>query len=166
MRARAERGNTGPMKKRDLRPLGPSQRQLRVGELVRRSVTDVLLRGDLFDPDLAGASIVVTEARPSPDLRHVTVFISVLGGKNEEKILASLRRHAPQLRRAATEGINLKYSPQLHFQLDGVYDQMDATNRLFADPKVQQDLRKSSDADDDDWDDDGDSGSDRGDGGE
>ena len=119
---------------------GPSQRQLRVGEVVRRAVTDMLMRGDLFDPDLEGRSIVVTEARPSPDLRNVTLYVSVLGGKDEERVLAGLRRHAGRIRREAVAGLGLRSTPALSFEIDRTFDRMDDTNRLFADPKVRRDV--------------------------
>ena len=120
---------------------GPSQRQLRVGEVVRRAVTDMLMRGDLYDPDLEGRSIVVTEARPSPDLKNVTLYVSVLGGQDEERVLSALRRNVKRIRHEAVAGLGLRSTPSLSFEIDGVYDRMDATNRMFADPKVRQDLR-------------------------
>lgn len=119
---------------------GPSQRQLRVGEVVRRAVTDMLMRGDLFDPDLEGQSIIVTEARPSPDLRNVTLYISVLGGKKEGRALEALRRNAKRIRREALADLGLRSVPNLSFEIDRTYDQMDHTAQMFADPKVQQDL--------------------------
>ncbi len=121
---------------------GPSQRQLRVGEVVRRAVTDMLMRGDLFDPDLAGQSIVVTEARPSPDLRNVTLYVSVLGGRNEGRALEALRRNGKRIRREALADLGLRSVPNLSFEIDRTYDRMDDTSRMFADPKVRQDLEE------------------------
>ena len=123
---------------------GPSQRQLRVGEVVRRAVTDMLMRGDLFDPDLEGNSVIVTEARPSPDLRNVTLYVSVLGGKNEGRVLEGLRRNAKQIRREALADLGLRSTPALTFEIDHTFDRMDDTTRLFADPKVRQDLEDDS----------------------
>lgn len=119
---------------------GPSQRQLRVGEVVRRAVTDMLMRGDLFDPDLAGSSVIVTEASPSPDLRNVTLYISVLGGKNEDTVLKGLRRHASRIRREALAGLGLRSTPALTFEIDRTFDRIDTTTRMFSDPKVRQDI--------------------------
>lgn len=121
---------------------GPSQRQLRVGEVLRRAVTDMLMRGDLFDPDLAGQSIVVTEARPSPDLRNVTLYVSVLGGRNEGRALEALRRNGKRIRREALADLGLRSVPNLSFEIDRTYDRMDDTSRMFADPKVRQDLEE------------------------
>ena len=119
---------------------GPSNRQLRVGEVSRRAVTDMLMRGDLFDPDLEGNSVIVTEAQPSPDLRNVTLYISVLGGKNEDRVLAGLRRNDKQIRREALAGLGLRSTPRLTFEIDRTFDRLDTTTRMFADPKVKQDL--------------------------
>ncbi len=119
---------------------GPSNRQLRVGEVIRRAVTDMLMRGDLFDPDLEGNSVIVTEAQPSPDLRNVTLYVSVLGGKNEDRVLAGLRRNDKQIRREALAGLGLRSTPRLTFEIDRTFDRLDTTTRMFADPKVKQDL--------------------------
>jgi len=126
--------------KRSSHGSGPSQRQLRVGEAIRREVTDMLLRGDIFDPDLTGASVTVTEGQPSPDLRHVTLYVSVLGGKGEEKVLEALRRHAKFIKREALSGMPMKFTPDIRFELDGTFDRMDEAKRMFDDPKVRQDL--------------------------
>jgi len=120
---------------------GPTQRQLRVGEVVRRAVTDLLMRGDLFDPDLEGNSVIVSEAVPSTDLRYVTLYVSVLGGKNEEKVLAGLRRNDKQIRRQALSDLGLRATPVLKYEIDRTYDRIETTARMFSDPKVQQDIR-------------------------
>tara|TARA_Y100000815_G_C12882466_1_gene327043 strand:+ start:72 stop:509 length:438 start_codon:yes stop_codon:yes gene_type:complete len=125
---------------------GPSQRQLKVGELVRRAVSDVLMRGDLHDPDLERFSITVSEARMSPDLRHAEIFVMPLGGAGEEEVVALLDRNRQELRRAVTREVKLKFSPDLRFRLDRSFDRMDETRRLLADDRVKRDL----DADDDD----------------
>ncbi|MEL7117300.1 MAG: ribosome-binding factor A, partial [Pseudomonadota bacterium] len=79
---------------------GPSQRQLRVGELIRRTLSDVLNRGDLHDPDIAGMSITVSEVRTSPDLRVATAYVLPLGGKGRDEALSALNRNKSELRRA------------------------------------------------------------------
>jgi len=119
---------------------GPSQRQLRVGEVVRRAVTDMLMRGDLFDPDLEGNSVIVTEAVPSTDLGTVTLYVSVLGGKNEEGVLAGLRRNDKQIRREALSDLGLRSTPVIKFEIDRTFDRIDTTTRMFSDPKVRQDI--------------------------
>lgn len=134
------------MGKRAPAGVGPSQRQLRVGELVRRALSDVLIRGDLYDPELTRAPITVGECRPSPDLRHVTVFAAPLGGGDGKTMLEALRRNRGALRREVSRAVTLKFAPELHFQLDHVYDRLEETTRLLSNPHVRQSLE----ADDDD----------------
>jgi len=130
---------------------GPSQRQLRVGELIRRTLSDLLARGEVHDPDLAGLSITVGEVRTSPDLRRATVFVMPLGGAGAETALAALRRNRGDLRRAVSREMTLKYAPDLHFVLDDTFDRMDAARRLFAQEAVARDVAadpRDADADD------------------
>jgi ribosome-binding factor A len=119
---------------------GPSQRQLRVGETIRRALADILIRGDFHDPDLDGASITVGEVRCSPDLKHATAFILPLGGHDAECILAALTRAKSELRRQLNRMISLKFSPELHFQLDDTFDRMDDTRRMLGADRVRRDL--------------------------
>lgn len=119
---------------------GPTQRSLRVGELIRRALSDILLRGDVHDDDLAGVSVTVSEVRCSPDLRHATAFVLPLGGKGTDTVLAALARNQRELRRLVTKAISVKYSPDLRFEADRSFDQMDETRRLLASDPVRRDL--------------------------
>jgi len=119
---------------------GPSQRQLRVGELIRRTLADVLLRGEVYDPDIAHMSITVGEVRTSPDLKVATVHVMPLGGQDVELALAALRRNKGELRRHLNRQTELKFSPELRFVADTTFDQMDETRRLFSDETVQRDI--------------------------
>ena len=119
---------------------GPSQRQLRVGELIRRTLSDVLLRGDVHDPDLNRHSITVGEVRTSADLKVATAYVMPLGGQDVEEALKALRRNAPELRHLVAKAMTLKYAPQLRFQLDETFDRLDDTRRLFADERVRRDV--------------------------
>lgn len=119
---------------------GPSQRQLRVSELVRRSLSDVLARGDVHDPDLGRMSITVGEVQCSPDLKYATAFVLPLGGQNKDECLAALRRNKAELRHLVTKGVTLKYAPDLRFEIDETFDRMDDTRRMFSDEHVRQDL--------------------------
>ncbi len=92
---------------------GPSQRQLRVGELIRRTLADVLTRGDIHDPDLNRYSITVGEVRTSPDLKVATAYVVPLGGKGQDDILELLDRNKGELRRAVSKNLTLKFSPEL-----------------------------------------------------
>ncbi|MEM9342852.1 MAG: 30S ribosome-binding factor RbfA [Pseudomonadota bacterium] len=119
---------------------GPSQRQLRVGELLRRRISDVLLRGDIHDPDLNAISITVGEVRCSPDLKVATAYVLPLGGQDIEGTLDALRRNRSEIRRTVAKGLDLKYAPELRFEPDETYDRMDETNRLLAEPGVRRDV--------------------------
>lgn len=126
---------------------GPSQRQLRVGELVRRTLSDVLMRGDVHDADLAGISITVSEVRMSPDLRIATVYVLPLGGGEVRTIIKALARSAYELRRAINKAVKLKFSPELRFMADETFDQMDHTREMLAQDRVQRDLDPVEDPD-------------------
>ena len=131
---------------------GPSQRQLRVGELIRRTLSDVLLRGDVHDPDLNRHSITVGEVRTSPDLKVATAYVLPLGGHDAEEALAALRRNTRELRHQVAKEMTLKYAPDLRFVLDETFDRMDDTRRLFADERVRRDVEGDDAEDDGDWD--------------
>lgn len=119
---------------------GPSQRQLRVGELIRRTLSEVLARGDVHDPDLNRMSITVGEVRTSPDLKVATAYVLPLGGKGQEDVLKLLAKNKFELRRIINKKLTLKYSPDLRFRLDETFDQMDDTRRLFSQESVRRDL--------------------------
>ena len=132
-------------KKRFSQGAGPSQRQLRVGELIRRKLSDIMLRGDLHDPELAHVSVTVGEVRVSPDLRNAIVFVLPLGGVNTDEVTEALNRNKGELRHLVTKGLKLKHAPELKFLADRSYDQMDATNKLLDSPAVRRDLDRDED---------------------
>lgn len=122
---------------------GPSQRQLRVGELIRRTLSDALMKHEIHDPDLNRLSITVGEVRVSPDLRIATVYVLPLGGHARDEAIAALKRNNHELRRVVARNVLLKNVPELRYQIDDTFDRLDAARRLFADEKVQRDLRAS-----------------------
>jgi ribosome-binding factor A len=124
----------------DTQGSGPSQRQLRVGELIRRTLSEVLQRGDVHDPDLAGMSITVGEVRVSPDLKVATAFVLPLGGGNRDVALKALARNKHELRRHVAAGLTLKFAPDLRFRIDDTFDRLDDTRRLFSDARVRRDI--------------------------
>ncbi|MEM9724801.1 MAG: 30S ribosome-binding factor RbfA [Pseudomonadota bacterium] len=128
---------------------GPSQRQQRVGESLRRALSDILMRGDAHDPDLARHSITVTEVRASPDLKQATVYVLPLGGRDADAALEALRRNRGGLRALLGRAVTLKYTPELHFQRDDSFDRMDETRRLLDQEEVRRDLAKPADPSDD-----------------
>ncbi len=118
----------------------PTQRMLRVGEQIRRTLSEILQRGDVHDPDLGRMSITVGEVRMSPDLRVATAFILPLGGHGKQEALAALRRNRHEVRHLVVKGGTQKFAPELRFEIDGTFDQMDATRALLAEDHVRQDL--------------------------
>lgn len=119
---------------------GPSQRQLRVGEVIRRALADILNRGDIHDPELAHVSVTVGEVRTTPDLKRALVFVMPLGGGNADQVIAALNRNKGELRRAVTRAIELKFSPELKFVIDQTFDQLDETRRLLNQETVKKDI--------------------------
>jgi len=119
---------------------GPSQRQLRVGELIRRTLSEVLMQGDIHDPDLNRISVTVGEVRTSPDLKIATAYVMPLGGEGQDDLIALLARNKHELRRIIGKKVGLKYAPDLRFRLDETFDQMDETRRLFDQDTVRRDV--------------------------
>ena len=119
---------------------GPSQRQLRVGELIRRTLSDVLMRGDIHDPDLNRLSVTVGEVCTSPDLKVATAYVLPLGGEGQEDVIGLLARNKGELRRIIGKKLELKYAPDLRFRIDETFDKMDETRRLFEQDNVRRDV--------------------------
>jgi ribosome-binding factor A len=118
----------------------PGQRQLRVGEVIRRALSEILARGELHDPELSHVSVTVSEVRMSPDLRHATAFVLPLGGVNTTEVVRALGRNRAELRRLVTDRIDMRYSPELGFQADTRFDAMDRTRELLRSAPVRRDL--------------------------
>jgi ribosome-binding factor A len=123
----------------------PSQRQLRVGEEIRHALAMIFERGDFRDPDLASAHVTVTEVRASPDLRHMTVFVTPLGGGDAAPLLAALRRAAPFLRGQVAKVVRIKYAPDLVFRADTAIDAAARIEALLHSPAVRRDLERDGD---------------------
>jgi ribosome-binding factor A len=121
------------------RPVGPTQRQLRAGELVRHALVEILREEELQDPDLQGVSVTVTEVRMSPDLRHAVCFVEPLGGAHAPQVVAGLNRVAKFLRGQLGRQIDMKYTPELKFLHDETFDEAARMARLLDDPRVRRD---------------------------
>lgn len=119
---------------------GPTQRQLRAGELVRHALVEILREETLTDPALEAVSVTVTEARVSPDLRHAHVFVEPLGGANATEVVAGLNRVAKFLRGRLGHLIDMKFTPDLKFVHDNTFNNAAYIDRLFDDPRVKADL--------------------------
>lgn len=123
----------------------PSQRQRRVGELIRRTLSEVLARGDVHDPDLTRLSITVGDVRTSPDLKIATVPVMPLGGSDVETAIEALKRNKGELRRLVGGALTLKFAPELRFTPDETFDMLDETRRLLNDETVRRDIQSDDD---------------------
>lgn len=128
---------------------GPSQRQLRVGELIRRGLSEILQRGDVHDADLNRLSVTIGEVRVSPDLRVATVYALPLGGEGKDEVVALLAKNKGELRQLINKKLALKHSPDMRFRLDETFDKMDETRRLFEQEHVRKDIERADQRDDD-----------------
>ena len=122
---------------------GPSQRQLRVGELIRRALSDILMQGTIHDPDLNRISVTVSEVTASPDLKIATAYVCPLGGQGGEDLIALLAKNKSEIRRSISKKLTLKYTPDLRFRIDETFDRMDETRRLFSQDNIKRDLDTS-----------------------
>lgn len=119
---------------------GPSQRQLRVAEEVRRVLAEIFARTEFRDPDLADVRITVTEVRISPDLKHATVFVARLGRSDVAELLPALKRVTPFLRTRLSHALRLRGVPDLHFQPDTALDYAMEVDNMLRQPEVRRDL--------------------------
>ena len=125
---------------------GPSVRVLRVGEQVRHILSDILARGDVHDDVLSQHPVSVTEVRMSPDLRHATVFVKPLLGKDEEAVLKALRTNTAYLQKTVAAKVRMKYAAKLKFLADESFDEASHIDALLRDPKVARDLAEPEDS--------------------
>jgi len=119
---------------------GPSVRVLKVGEQVRHVLADILQRGDVHDDTLASHLVSVTEVRMSPDLRHATVFVKALLGRDEAAVLKALRTNTAYLQREVAKRVKTKFAAKLKFVSDESFEEGSHIDALLRDPKVAQDL--------------------------
>ena len=127
---------------------GPTQRQLRAGELVRHALVEAFRVEDFADPVLAEISVTVTEVRMSPDLRHAVCFVTPLGGEHVPEVVAALNRASRLLRGRLGRMVDLKFTPDLKFIPDDSFDEAERMSRLFSDPKIRRDLESHEDDED------------------
>jgi ribosome-binding factor A len=130
---------------RDSSTPGGSQRQLRVGELVRHAMADMLTRGDVHDPVIEGHLITVPEVRMTPDLRLATIYIMPLAGRDADEVLAAFERHKKFLRGEIAHRINLKFAPDIRFRIDERFAEAERIEKLLRSPAVKRDLEDEGD---------------------
>jgi ribosome-binding factor A len=123
----------------------PSQRQLRVGELVRHAVADMLARGEVHDPVLENHLVTVPEVRMSGDLRLATIYVMPLGGRDRQEVLDALERNKRYLRGEIARHVNLKFAPDIRFHIDERFDEAERIEKLLRTPAVQRDLDRDND---------------------
>jgi ribosome-binding factor A len=134
-------------RQKNTRDSGPnaSQRQLRVGELVRHAVAEMLTRGDVHDPVIEGHLITVPEVRMSPDLRLATIYVMPMGGRDTEQVVAAFERHKKFLRTEIAHRINLKFAPDIRFRVDDRFAEAERIEKLLRSPEVKRDLDHGDD---------------------
>lgn len=127
------------------RATGPSQRMLRVGELVRHALADVFARGEIEDPELEGLTLTVPEVRMSPDLRIATAYVMPLGGERAAEAVVALNRHQRFIRGRVAPALDLKFAPEIRFQVDDTFEEFGRIDALLRSDRVQRDLQGDDD---------------------
>lgn len=135
------------MPKRFSSTKGPSQRQLRAGELIRHALVEIFQREDMRDPVIASHSITVSEVRTSPDLKNATVFATPLGGADEAEVIKALNRAAPHIRHLLGAKIDMKFTPALKFVADSSFAEARRVDEILARPEVARDLSRGDEPD-------------------
>ena len=126
------------MKNRSAR--APSQRQLRVGEVIRHAFAEILTRGDIHDPVFESRVVTISEVRMAPDMKLATVFVMPLGGNDAEEVLAAFERHRKYLRGEIARRVSLRNAPELRFRLDTSFEEGSRIDAVLASPEVRRDL--------------------------
>jgi len=130
------------------RNLGPSQRQLRVGEALRHAIAQILNRNEIRDPDLEGVSVTITQVKPSADMRYATVYCEPLGGQHAKEIVAALNRHKGFIRGEMGHLIETKFTPELRFVEDDSFAEAQKIETILKSERVSRDLAASEDDED------------------
>ncbi len=120
---------------------GVSQRQLRVGELVRHALAEMLTRGDVHDPVIEGHIITIPEVQVTADLRLATIYVMPMGGRDADQVVAAFERHKKYLRAEIAHRINLKFAPDIRFRVDDRFAEAERIDKLLRSPEVQRDLK-------------------------
>jgi ribosome-binding factor A len=122
---------------------GASQRQLRVGELIRHALAEMFSRGDVHDPVIERHMITIPEVRMTADLKLATVYVMPLGGRDAQAVVAALERNKRYLRGEIARHVNLKFAPEIRFRIDERFDEAERIEKLLRTPEVQRDLNKT-----------------------
>jgi ribosome-binding factor A len=122
------------------RPSAPSQRQLKVGELIRHVLAEIFARGEIVDEVLSQYTLTVPEVRMAPDLKLATAYVMPLGGAGADDVIAHLDKHRRFLRGEVAKRVSLKFMPELRFKIDTSFESSRRIDELLASPKVARDL--------------------------
>lgn len=121
---------------------GPSQRQLRVGELIRHKLAEMLSRGEIYDDVLASHVVTIAEVRMSPDLKLATAYVMPLGGKDIAPVLEALKRHSRFIRGEIAHAVDLRSAPDIRFREDETFEEVNRIDQLLHSEKVRRDVEK------------------------
>jgi len=135
-----------PPRSRHRAPAGPTQRQLRAGELVRHALVEILRVETFTDPALQGHPVTLTQVRVSPDLKHALCYVEPLRGEAAEEVIGALNRSARFLRGRLGHEIEMKFTPDLKFVRDESFNAAEHISRLLADPRVRRDVEGAEDS--------------------
>lgn len=130
------------------RPTGPTQRMLRVGELVRHALAGLFARGEIEDDALTGAVLTVPEVRMSPDLKLASAYVMPLGGERAAEIVEALNRHQRFIRGRIAPELDLKFAPEVRFFVDETFEEFGKIDAILRSERVQRDLHKDDDDED------------------
>lgn len=123
---------------------GPSQRQLRVGELIRHAMAEMLTRGDIHDPVLESHLVTIPEVRMSADLRQATIYVMPLGGRDVQEVIDALNNNRKFLRGEIAHRVNLKFAPDIRFRVDERFDEAERIEKILRTPRVRRDIENTS----------------------
>lgn len=130
---------------RDNAPPGPSQRQLRVGEVIRHAIAEMLSRGDIHDPTIESHMITVPEVAMTADLRLATIYVMPLGGHDAKPVIEALERNKKFLRGEIARRVNLKFAPDIRFRADERFDEAERIEKILRTPQVRRDIESKPD---------------------
>lgn len=123
---------------------GPSQRQWRVGEVIRHAIADMLTRGDIHDPVLEGHLVTIPEVRMTADLRQATIYVMPLGGRDVTEVIDALNHNKKFLRGEIAHRVNLKFAPDIRFRVDERFDEAERIEKILRTPRVRRDIENTS----------------------
>ena len=129
---------------RDRAASGPSQRQLRVGEVIRHALAEMLSRGDIHDPVIESHMITIPEVAMTADLKLATIYVMPLGGRDAKPVIEALERNRKFLRGEIARRVNLKFAPEIRFRIDERFDEAERIEKLLRTPVVRRDLDKQA----------------------